>query len=181
MYHAHHQNTRCSLIILLILVSPEWNDSLVSCLTTFSSVRQRSTAVNLSPKVDIWKGNFVNDVFLASNSRLQASSSKKSSSVELPSFLEDHNVNASDDTALPSELLSLPSHSNEGVNSILEKAEKVLTALHRHSKMISAHKTLEAKEAGLNHELIFANNYVDLGKIDTVGFDYDYTVRSIQC
>jgi len=28
------------------------------------------------------------------------------------------------------------------------------------------------------HDLIFANSYVDLGKVDTIGFDYDYTLMS---
>jgi len=33
-----------------------------------------------------------------------------------------------------------------------------------------------AKEAGRDHELIYANSYVDLGKIDVIGFDFDYTL-----
>ena len=34
----------------------------------------------------------------------------------------------------------------------------------------------QTKEAPRGIEEIYANNYVDLGKIDTIGFDYDYTL-----
>lgn len=72
--------------------------------------------------------------------------------------------------------LTLPRHSHEGVNEILLNTEKVIRQLHVHSKQIQQ-KTIEAaKEAGRSLEKVYANNYVDLGKVDTVGFDFDYTL-----
>jgi hypothetical protein len=75
---------------------------------------------------------------------------------------------------LPAALLVLPRHSHSGVNKILEITERTLLAIHRESKMMG--ENLSSKEAGQPVEKIFTNNYVDLGKIDTVGFDYDYTL-----
>lgn len=72
--------------------------------------------------------------------------------------------------------LTLPRHSHEGVNDILLNTEKVIRQLHVHSKQIQQ-KTIEAaKETGRSLEKVYANNYVDLGKVDTVGFDFDYTL-----
>lgn len=75
--------------------------------------------------------------------------------------------------------LKLPRHSsNKEVNKILVRTERVIRQLHVHSTQIEQ-KTIEAaKEAGRKHEKVYANNYVDLAKIDTVGFDYDYTLVS---
>jgi HAD superfamily 5'-nucleotidase-like hydrolase len=70
----------------------------------------------------------------------------------------------------------LPRHSHRGVNQILEKTESILRGLHKNSKRVEMRAAIAAKEAGRSHERIFANNYVDLGKVDTVGFDYDYTL-----
>ena len=35
---------------------------------------------------------------------------------------------------------------------------------------------MQDDNTGPCHERVFANSYVDLGKVDTVGFDYDYTL-----
>ena len=72
--------------------------------------------------------------------------------------------------------LTLPRHSHKGVNEILLNTERAIRQLHKHSRQIQQ-KTIEAaKEAGREHERVYANNYVDLGKVDTVGFDFDYTL-----
>ena len=79
---------------------------------------------------------------------------------------------------IPSSLLSLPRHSHVGVNDILVKTEATLKALHAHSKVVESTKlfTMSDDNTGPCHERVFANSYVDLGKVDTVGFDYDYTL-----
>eukprot|EP00522_Entomoneis_paludosa_P016419 CAMPEP_0172447688 /NCGR_PEP_ID=MMETSP1065-20121228/6945_1 /TAXON_ID=265537 /ORGANISM="Amphiprora paludosa, Strain CCMP125" /LENGTH=636 /DNA_ID=CAMNT_0013199051 /DNA_START=75 /DNA_END=1985 /DNA_ORIENTATION=+ len=74
-------------------------------------------------------------------------------------------------------LLQLPRHSKENVNEVLIEAEKVLQALHQYSLISQDSLSLQdAKKAGRAHEKVYANNYVDLGKVDTVGFDFDYTL-----
>lgn len=80
------------------------------------------------------------------------------------------------ETCLPAAYLMLPQHSNEGVNRILSSTESFLQALHRKSKRIEKDQVEASKEAGQATEYVFANNYVNVGKIDTVGFDYDYTL-----
>jgi hypothetical protein len=75
---------------------------------------------------------------------------------------------------LPSALLKLPRHSNPRVSEMLEKTESILLGLHKASTQVALDQVNE--ETGPHVESIFANNYVDLGKIDTVGFDYDYTL-----
>jgi hypothetical protein len=97
-----------------------------------------------------------------------------------PAFLEDSTDfegAIADGESLPAEMITLPRHSHPGVNDVLEKTEAVLKGLHRYSKQVDAKRPLEAiKEAGRANERIFANSYVDLAKIDTFGFDFDYTL-----
>ena len=83
------------------------------------------------------------------------------------------------DDSLPESMLVLPRHSSEEVNKILKETEHLIRNMHRHSKKIEPKKKLKgpkAREDGGPHDAIFANTYVDLGKVDTVGFDYDYTL-----
>jgi hypothetical protein len=68
---------------------------------------------------------------------------------------------------LPISLVTLPRHSHVAVNSILKKTEAKLRKIHTHSRQVELSKVDAAKEAGRAHERIYANNYVDLGKIDT--------------
>lgn len=77
---------------------------------------------------------------------------------------------------LPAEILSLPRHSDRRVCEILEKTENLLNRMHESSKKIEAATAIAAKEAGRKHETIYSNTYVDMGKIDTIGFDFDYTL-----
>jgi HAD superfamily 5'-nucleotidase-like hydrolase len=76
-------------------------------------------------------------------------------------------------------LFCLPSHSHNGVEAILRATEKSLRGLHHHSLLqeFAAPCTMgQSDMTGGGHEIVFANSYTDLGKIDIVGFDYDYTL-----
>mmetsp|Transcript_5081 Transcript_5081/g.6626 ORF Transcript_5081/g.6626 Transcript_5081/m.6626 type:complete len:621 (+) Transcript_5081:133-1995(+) len=91
-----------------------------------------------------------------------------------PTTISPEDVNGEPDL---SNLLELPRHSSEQVNEILKETEKVLSAMHEFSlKSDVALSLADAKEAGRAHEKVYANNYVDLAKVDTVGFDFDYTL-----
>jgi FMN phosphatase YigB (HAD superfamily) len=79
--------------------------------------------------------------------------------------------------SLPAELMNVPRHSHSKVNLVLEKTDYILRKLHKHSKSIHNYQHIQkAKEAGQLHETIYAQSYVDLGKIDVIGFDFDYTL-----
>jgi len=80
---------------------------------------------------------------------------------------------------IPESLMTLPRHSHGGVNKILRKTESALRGLHRHSKRLDDEYGLPSSEARqLSEERVYANAYVDLAKIDIIGFDYDYTLVS---
>ena len=84
---------------------------------------------------------------------------------------------ANHEECLPAHMLELPRHSHEGVNSILTETEDLIRSMHKHSKKIDHNNVYRpTKKTGGAHDTIFANTYVDLGKVDTVGFDYDYTL-----
>ena len=74
---------------------------------------------------------------------------------------------------LPEKLVTLPIHTTSThVNQLLRNTEQILRNMHINSTVIEMSQILAAKEAGRAHECIYANNYVDLGKIDTyVYFD----------
>uniref|UniRef100_A0A7S3V633 5'-nucleotidase n=1 Tax=Chaetoceros debilis TaxID=122233 RepID=A0A7S3V633_9STRA len=82
---------------------------------------------------------------------------------------------------------TLPRHESSDeveVNQVLIKMEKAIQDLY----MASANSSSSCKHThedwkvdnsyslGSDSEKVFANTYVDLGKVDTVGFDYDYTL-----
>ena len=77
--------------------------------------------------------------------------------------------------------LSLPRHSyEEDVNKVLEMSESFLSDIYSVSAMEAAEVIMpdcqkDAPQACAS-EQVFANSYVDLGRVDTVGFDYDYTL-----
>jgi hypothetical protein len=72
-----------------------------------------------------------------------------------------------DGGCLPLNLVTLPRHSHEKVNGILSQTEQLLREMHVNSTEIETASIKMAKEAGHMKEFIFANNYVDLGKIKT--------------
>jgi len=81
--------------------------------------------------------------------------------------------------ALPKDMLTVPRHSSEDVNEILIETEYLIQNMHRYSKHVdleSKRKPKEPSDEAETFDAIFANTYVDLGKVDTVGFDYDYTL-----
>ena len=96
------------------------------------------------------------------------------SSIENATELEG---NDGSDT-IPSCMLELPRHENEGVNQILIETEQLLRSMHKHSKTVDMTTVKRSSKAmtGGAHDIIYSNTYVDLGKVDTVGFDYDYTL-----
>jgi len=71
--------------------------------------------------------------------------------------------------AISSPLLQLPRHPDPAIDAILTKTESILHTLSQETRTATPSSVAAA-------EAIYANNYVDLGKIDTVGFDYDYTL-----
>eukprot|EP00466_Bigelowiella_natans_P009301 jgi/Bigna1/137307/aug1.38_g12015 len=90
----------------------------------------------------------------------------------------------------PGELLvppRLPKHpTNDKVNRILERCQEAITAVYAKkvepplkppSSRGKFQSSEDGKERGLESK-IFSNANVDLGKIDVVGFDYDYTLES---
>jgi hypothetical protein len=86
--------------------------------------------------------------------------------------------NVTEDDSLPEYMVTLPRHSHEAVNTILEETEQLIQKMHKHSKRLDAMDIPELMggKTGGDYDTIFANAYVDLGKVDTVGFDYDYTL-----
>eukprot|EP00566_Odontella_aurita_P005369 CAMPEP_0113553596 /NCGR_PEP_ID=MMETSP0015_2-20120614/15700_1 /TAXON_ID=2838 /ORGANISM="Odontella" /LENGTH=643 /DNA_ID=CAMNT_0000454681 /DNA_START=219 /DNA_END=2150 /DNA_ORIENTATION=- /assembly_acc=CAM_ASM_000160 len=90
------------------------------------------------------------------------------------------------------ELISLPRHSSNGrVSNILEKAETVLRGLHRQSVKVQdaleeeqiereesseGYEKVDATSGSPANECVFANSYINLGRVETIGFDYDYTL-----
>lgn len=69
---------------------------------------------------------------------------------------------------LPERLVTLPRHTtSEKVDRLLRNTERILRTMHINSTEIAMSQIVAAKEAGRAHEHIYANNYVDLGKIDT--------------
>lgn len=88
-------------------------------------------------------------------------------------------TNATDDDSLPEYMVTLPRHSHQAVNTILEETEQLIQKMHKHSKRLDAIDIPELMvgKTGGDYDTIFANSYVDMGKVDTVGFDYDYVSR----
>lgn len=82
------------------------------------------------------------------------------------------------DQNLPREMLEFPRHSHPSVNQILIETEALVQNLHQDSKMVdpTTIKRSMSPMANKHADSIFANTYVDLGNVDTVGFDYDYTL-----
>jgi hypothetical protein len=115
-----------------------------------------------------------------SNSRLFASALE----VDILNEIEDNNNNNDTnsnvniaDQDLPREMLDFPRHSLPRVNDVMIETEALVQNLHQDSKMVDPTTTKRSMSPTLNsHDSIFANTYVDLGNVDTVGFDYDYTL-----
>jgi hypothetical protein len=131
-------------------------DNGTAFLSPFVTARTRTTTPFVSPS-------------------LSSSTSTEQDEETTPSF--DHLFVPDVNQPLSESLMSLPRHSHAAVNEILVKTEATLKALHRHSqKLVTNLKTMSDDNTGPCHEKVFCNSYVDLGKVETVGFDYDYTL-----
>lgn len=86
-------------------------------------------------------------------------------------------------------MTTLPRHpDNDDANEILSQTEQALRSM-QENVLFAAAADDEANEVGgvedvendevpidIDAESVYANSYVDLGQVDTVGFDYDYTL-----
>lgn len=72
-------------------------------------------------------------------------------------------------SCVPMTLVTLPTHSNVEVNVVLQNAQSTLRTLHMETLDPTPlpERIQHAKAKGRDHGYIYANNYVDLGKIDT--------------
>lgn len=111
------------------------------------------------------------EVDLANLSDEESDNSTKATAIPVvPSKTED-------DDSLPLDMLTFPRHSSKDVNEILVETEHLIQNMHLHSKKIDPKTNRESSsQRDGSYDAIFANTYVDLGKVDTVGFDYDYTL-----
>ena len=90
-------------------------------------------------------------------------------------------------------MTTLPRHpTNDEANDILSDTERALRSMQEKVLFYTAHEiegssdatsSYEAEEemeqeipVDIEQESVYANSYVDLGKVDTVGFDFDYTL-----
>jgi hypothetical protein len=90
-----------------------------------------------------------------------------STELELPEDFQTECLVDDDPNCLPIGMVTLPRHSNGKVSLLLEKTEKILRFMHMSSKAVERNSIVAAKDRAHEHEVIHANNYVDLGKIDT--------------
>lgn len=73
-------------------------------------------------------------------------------------------------SCVPLKMVTLPTHSNAEVNTILSEIQDTLRDMHDNNNAVDAslpERIQQAKVKGRLHEYIYANNYVDMGKIDT--------------
>ena len=114
---------------------------------------------------------------ISSSSSLYVAGSEIDETSELPS---DNNDNELPLTYL--ELVNLPRHpSNEAANTILTATEKAIRSMQKcelYNDKVSANIEQPKEEIPLlmETESVYANSYVDLSKVSTIGFDYDYTL-----
>jgi hypothetical protein len=86
-----------------------------------------------------------------------------------------------------SHMTILPRHpSNNEANAILTRAELALQSMQSqiiHDAQVTEATVPNPLQSGfdveyydIEQEAVYANSYVDMGAVDTVGFDYDYTL-----
>ena len=86
-----------------------------------------------------------------------------------------------------SHMTILPRHpSNNEANAILTRAELALQTMQTqiiHDAQVNErtvpnplHSGFDVELYDIEQEAVYANSYVDMGAVDTVGFDYDYTL-----
>jgi len=105
------------------------------------------------------------------------STDESTSSASNQIFEDLQSIKASSVPLAEDKMFQLPTHSHEGVNEILTQTGDVLRALQDHTAETENYKDVpEEDDAVSADEQIYANCYVDLSKVDVVGFDYDYTL-----
>ncbi len=153
------------------------------------------TKINSSSNIINNNISFRRSVALQSSTSSSSSSSSKSSDTDLDVELLDADLDddieygqicvEDDQENKRSEFTTLPRHeTNKDINDILTKTETAILKLYENSIEIECTKNSEdcIEEDEMNDndiaqvEKVYANSYVDLGKVDTVGFDYDYTL-----
>lgn len=127
-------------------------------------------------------GFAINKRILSISPKTISISSSRSSSIITPSSLH---VARSEihDNELPLtylELVNLPRHpSNDAANNILISTEKAIRSMQK-CELYDAQIVEAAEEEiipiSVEQESVYANSYVDLSKVSTIGFDYDYTL-----
>ena len=161
-----HPSTQTTLITLVALLLH--SSRLTSAFTSISSNRQSSFI-------------FERSISSSSGSKRNVISSESSALAE---------ILAADSSEDVESLLRLPRHaSNEKVNLLLEKCDEFLNEIHKEMDGATGNRCeLEIDDLDYNNlecpndftsvagERVFANYYVDMGKVDTVGFDFDYTL-----
>lgn len=121
--------------------------------------------------------------FLGANVRPFRSSILKASSLDVDILNQSNDTSeifipqTGMDNSLPDSMFLFPKHSNEAVSEILVETEGLIRGMHKHTKHVDK-KTVSRSTmmTESEHDAIYANTYVDLGRVDTVGFDYDYTL-----
>jgi len=140
-------------------------------LTNGFAINKRITTIP-SSQVTISNRNII-----SSSSSLYVAGSEIDETSELPS---DNNDNELPLTYL--ELVNLPRHpTNEAANTILTATEKAIRSMQKcelYNDKVSANIEQPKEEIPLlmETESVYANSYVDLSKVSTIGFDYDYTL-----
>lgn len=147
-------------------------------------IHKKVTTLDIRPSgYPIRRATLISPLFVSTD---QSSSSSSSSSTQITSADEDTTSSPNKFQNQPKKsqqeinrYTTLPRHkTNEQVNETLDKIEKTVRHLYKDSLNIRS----ELKESGVleteipQSEKVYANSYVDLGKVDTVGFDYDYTL-----
>jgi len=144
----------------------------VPFLTDGFAINKRMTTIP-SSQATISSRNIIS----SSSSSLYVAGSEIDETSELPS---DNNDNELPLTYL--ELVNLPRHpSNEAANTILTATEKAIRSMQKcelYNDKVSANIEQPEEEIPLlmETESVYANSYVDLSKVSTIGFDYDYTL-----
>mmetsp|Transcript_1284 Transcript_1284/g.1973 ORF Transcript_1284/g.1973 Transcript_1284/m.1973 type:complete len:607 (-) Transcript_1284:62-1882(-) len=140
--------------ILLIFLQSDWNE--VSAFTTSPVFTQFLSSKASSP-------SFVSQ-----------RTSKKPLFVSIDPVVEK--TSQEEGESAEHKFTSLPRHAeNDEVNDTLSKIELTIKRLYKESLEIRVESGVLDNEEPEN-EQVYANSYVDLGKVDTVGFDYDYTL-----
>ena len=100
--------------------------------------------------------------------------------VSIDPIEEATNSSPSTNGELSNAFTTLPRHSiNQDVNDSLEKIEQTVRRLYKES--IDIRNEIESshvfeEDPVSESDKVYANSYVDLGKVEIVGFDYDYTL-----